>query len=301
MSQNELNLGILAHVDAGKTTLTERLLYEAGVIDEVGSVDAGTTQTDSLELERRRGITIKSAVASFALEDVTRQPHRYAGPPGLHRRGGTGSERARRCGTGDLRGRGCPATDPHPDARPAAAAHSDVAVRQQDRPSRRERRACPAGDLGAPDAGDRPDGNAARARHAHRGFGPPARATQHSGPGWPSCWPSSDDGILAAYVDDESVLPYDRLRQELAAQTKRALVHPVFFGSAITGAGVELLAAGIAELLPSAEGTPDGPAGGAVFKIERGTEWREDRLRPDVLRHDPNARPGPLRCGLRAR
>ena len=48
MSQKELNLGILAHVDAGKTTLTERLLYASGVIDKVGSVDKGTTQTDSL-------------------------------------------------------------------------------------------------------------------------------------------------------------------------------------------------------------------------------------------------------------
>ena len=66
-----LNLGILAHVDAGKTTLTERLLYAAGVIDEIGSVDDGTTQTDSLALERQRGITIKSAVVSFAIDDVT--------------------------------------------------------------------------------------------------------------------------------------------------------------------------------------------------------------------------------------
>src|SRR5881392_2827820 len=66
-----LNLGILAHVDAGKTTLTERLLYAAGVIDELGSVDAGTTQTDSLALEQQRGITIKSAVVSFAIDDVT--------------------------------------------------------------------------------------------------------------------------------------------------------------------------------------------------------------------------------------
>src|SRR5215204_6603332 len=65
-----LNLGILAHVDAGKTTLTERLLYAAGVIDEIGRVDDGTTQTDTLPLEQRRGITIKSAVVSFAIDDV---------------------------------------------------------------------------------------------------------------------------------------------------------------------------------------------------------------------------------------
>ena len=71
MLRRTLNLGILAHVDAGKTTLTERLLYAAGVIDEIGSVDHGTTQTDSLALERQRGITIKSAVVSFAIDDVT--------------------------------------------------------------------------------------------------------------------------------------------------------------------------------------------------------------------------------------
>ena len=64
-----LNLGILAHVDAGKTSLTERLLYSAGVIDQLGSVDKGDTQTDSLALERQRGITIKSAVASFPIAD----------------------------------------------------------------------------------------------------------------------------------------------------------------------------------------------------------------------------------------
>jgi ribosomal protection tetracycline resistance protein len=65
-----LNLGILAHVDAGKTSLTERLLYATGAIDHIGSVDAGNTQTDSLQLERQRGITIKSAVASFDIGDT---------------------------------------------------------------------------------------------------------------------------------------------------------------------------------------------------------------------------------------
>src|SRR5271156_1502983 len=66
-----LNLGILAHVDAGKTSLTERLLFQAGVIDAVGSVDAGTTQTDTLALERARGITIRAAVVSFAIGETT--------------------------------------------------------------------------------------------------------------------------------------------------------------------------------------------------------------------------------------
>src|SRR5947207_2292134 len=66
-----LNLGILAHVDAGKTSLTERLLYAAGVIDAIGSVDDGSTQTDSLALERQRGITIKAAVVSFVMDDIT--------------------------------------------------------------------------------------------------------------------------------------------------------------------------------------------------------------------------------------
>src|ERR1043165_1369195 len=66
-----LNLGILAHVDAGKTSLTERLLQLGGVLDEVGSVDRGSTQTDSMALERQRGITIKSAVVSFVVDDVT--------------------------------------------------------------------------------------------------------------------------------------------------------------------------------------------------------------------------------------
>ncbi|QQQ74329.1 TetM/TetW/TetO/TetS family tetracycline resistance ribosomal protection protein [Saccharothrix sp. 6-C] len=65
-----LNLGVLAHVDAGKTSLTERLLFDHGTIPRLGSVDSGDTQTDSGELERRRGITIRSAVAWFRLGDL---------------------------------------------------------------------------------------------------------------------------------------------------------------------------------------------------------------------------------------
>ncbi|MBT2284246.1 TetM/TetW/TetO/TetS family tetracycline resistance ribosomal protection protein [Paenibacillus polymyxa] len=59
------NIGIIAHVDAGKTSLTERLLFESGVLEKVGKVDEGSTLTDSLELEKRRGITIKASAVSF--------------------------------------------------------------------------------------------------------------------------------------------------------------------------------------------------------------------------------------------
>jgi ribosomal protection tetracycline resistance protein len=84
-----------------------------------------------------------------------------------------------------------------------------------------------------------------------------------------------DDALLAAYVNGEATVSYRRLRSDLAAQTKQALAHPVFFGSAITGAGVDALIAGIKELLhpegTRAEGDADGPVSGTVFKIERGS------------------------------
>ena len=60
-----INIGILAHVDAGKTTLTESLLYASGAISEPGSVEKGTTRTDTMFLEAQRGITIQAAVTSF--------------------------------------------------------------------------------------------------------------------------------------------------------------------------------------------------------------------------------------------
>ncbi len=267
-----LNLGILAHVDAGKTSLTERLLHAAGVIDEIGSVDDGNTQTDSLALERQRGITIKSAVVSFTDRRRRGEPDRHARAPGLHRRGGAGAERARRRRAGRLRRGGRAGADARADARAAAAAGADADLRQQDRPPRRAPRARAGGDRREAHPGDRPDGGGHRAGHARASCA--LRAATRLRRGWPSCSPTTTTRSWPPTSTTRRRSPYARLRRGLAAQTRRALVHPVFFGSARTGAGVDALTAGIAELLPAAEGDAGRPVSGTVFKIERGRAGR---------------------------
>ncbi len=59
--ENTRNLGIVAHIDAGKTTTTERVLYYSGAIHKIGNVDEGNTTTDYMVQEKERGITITSA------------------------------------------------------------------------------------------------------------------------------------------------------------------------------------------------------------------------------------------------
>lgn len=67
---NVINLGIMAHVDAGKTTVTEGMLYHSGAIHSFGRVDEGTTKTDSMEIEKKRGMTVCSATVSFEWENT---------------------------------------------------------------------------------------------------------------------------------------------------------------------------------------------------------------------------------------
>jgi len=267
--QRTLNLGILAHVDAGKTTLTERLLYAAGVIDEIGSVDAGTTQTDSLTLERQRGITIKSAVVSFAIDDVTVNLIDTPGHPDFIAE----VERALSVLDGAVLVISAvegvqPQTRILMRALQRLRVPTLMFVNKIDRSGAGYERLLAA-------ISDRltpaivPMGSARELGTRAADFTPAGGADAAFTARLAEVLAERSDSILAAYVHGEPGVSH-RLREELAAQTRRALVHPVFFGSALTGAGVDSLMSGIAELLPAAGRDIDGPASGRVFKIERG-------------------------------
>jgi len=70
MASSIITIGILAHVDAGKTSLTECMLYESGATQNVGSVDKGSAITDGLAMEKDRGISIKTATVDFRWKDT---------------------------------------------------------------------------------------------------------------------------------------------------------------------------------------------------------------------------------------
>ena len=243
-----LNIGILAHVDAGKTSLTERLLFEAGVIGHLGSVDRGDTQTDSLELERRRGITIRSAVVSFVTGDTRIT---LIDTPG-HSDFIAEVERALRVLDGAV-----------------LVVSAVEGVQAQTRVLMRTLRR-----LGIPTLifvnkidrmGARDLLDDVRAKLAPRTI---ALSAATSSDELAELLADGDDAFLKSYVEDR--VDAAACRAELARQIARGTLHPVLRGSAITGAGVADLVTAMAELLPATERTGDGPLAATVFKIDRG-------------------------------
>ena len=248
MLRRTLNLGIVAHVDAGKTTLTERLLYAAGVIDEVGSVDKGTTQTDTLALEQQRGITIRAAVVSFELGDLTVNLIDTPGHPDFI------AEVERTLSVLDGAVLVISAVEGvQPQTRVLMRALQRLRiptllfVNKMDRTGADFERVVSEISERLTVAIAIPDGD--------RDVLVDVLA-------------ENDDDLLAAYV--EGVLPPDRVVEALAVQSRQGLVYPVLRGAAITGVGVGAVTDALRDFLPAAAADPDGPVSGTVFKIDRG-------------------------------
>ncbi|MEU1587118.1 translation factor GTPase family protein [Micromonospora sp. NPDC005710] len=259
-----VNLGILAHVDAGKTSLTERLLHATGVIDQLGSVDAGTTQTDTGEIERRRGITIRSAVAAFRIRD--RQVN-LLDTPG---HSDFVAELERALGVLDaaiLVLSAVEGVQPHSRRimrilrslrlptlifvnkidRVGARTDELVAdVRRLLTPA-----VAPLGTVRAPGT----PGAAFRLFDTWYDGATAQTLAEH------------DDELLAALVDDLPPDP-DQFDTALRVQAAAGQVHPLLFGSALSGAGVPELLDSIATLLPASPQTEPEPRA-RVFAVER--------------------------------
>jgi len=263
-----LNLGILAHVDAGKTTLSERLLFTAGAIDHVGSVDAGTTQTDSLDLERERGITIRSAVASFLVGNLAVNLVDTPGHPDFI------AEVERVLGVLDgaiLVVSAVEGVQPQTPllfrALQRLRVPTLIFVNKLDRAG-----ADPASVLAAMRRrlapGVVPMGTVRHAGSRDAAF-VPFTADDEQRTVLTEVLAEHDEAILRAFVGDEGSLSYPGLRTELGRQTRDGWVHPVYFGSAGMGIGMEALLAGVDELLAGVDRDPEAEVSGRVFKIER--------------------------------
>ncbi|RSN65470.1 GTP-binding protein [Amycolatopsis sp. WAC 04182] len=259
-----LNLGILAHVDAGKTSLTERLLHHTGAIRTLGRVDAGNTHTDTMELERRRGITIRSAVVAFRVGDLRVNLIDTPGHPDFIAE----VERALRVLDGVVL---------VVSAVEGVQAQTRVLMRALARLRipvlifvNKIDRAGARYDGLLTDLAERLDvacvpmsevdgiGTAsAKIRPLSPSSAPAERLAEHS------------DTFLTAYLED--TVTAEDYRAEVVRQTRLGVVSPVFFGSARSGEGIVELTSGIREFLAgAAKPVPDDRLRATVFKIERG-------------------------------
>ncbi|GIN87193.1 tetracycline resistance protein [Heyndrickxia sporothermodurans] len=266
-----MNIGIVAHVDAGKTSLTERILFETNVINEIGKVDHGNTQTDSMDLERRRGITIKASVVSFFIDNIKVN---LIDTPG-HADFIAEVERSFSVLDGVVL---------VISAVEGVQAQTKVLVRVLKR-------------LGIPIIFfiNKIDREGARSMELLMDI--KAKLTEKILPfqrveqiGTKEAYlvlnrfnshidkdlfeecievvSEQDESLLERYLDGEEITE-ETLSNIWSTQTKEAKLYPVFFGSAITGVGVKDLLEGVKGLFPVISGFEDAPLSAVVFKIEK--------------------------------
>lgn len=258
-----INIGIVAHVDAGKTSLTERILYETNVIKEIGRVDSGNTQTDSMELERQRGITIKASVVSFYINDLKVN---VIDTPG-HADFIAEVERSFRVLDGAI-----------------LVISAVEGVQAQTKILMRTLQKLNIPTILFVNKIDRSGANTEKvvkqikailSNNAFPFYSAPNEGTKEARiieyKSYEDCierLAPYNESLLASYVNNE-IIPDALLRNELEKQIQQANVYPIFFGSAMTGIGVTELLENIPSLFPANKSAENEILSGIVFKIER--------------------------------
>jgi ribosomal protection tetracycline resistance protein len=266
-----VNIGIVAHVDAGKTSLTERILFETKVIDKIGRVDQGTTQTDSLDLEKRRGITIKASVVSFFVQDlkinlidtpghadfIAEVERSFSVLDGaiLVISAVEGIQAQTKFLMAILMQLGIP-TIIFVNKIDRMGAQSHALIQQI-----KDKLTASVIPLYTPE-----NLGTKQASIVENSFSLGQEpAFVHA---CIELLAQNDEQLLAAYVNDENVTEAQILNS-LTRQIKEARLYPIFFGSAMTGVGVAELLTGIATFFPFNTSAEHDHLSAVVFKIER--------------------------------
>ncbi|MWV42165.1 GTP-binding protein [Paenibacillus sp. HJL G12] len=267
-----INIGILAHVDAGKTSLAERILFDTNVIDELGRVDQGNTQMDAMELERKRGITIKASVVSFHVHglkvnlidtpghadfiaEVQRSLSVLDGVI-LVVSAVEGVQAQTKILFFVLKKMGIP-TILFVNKMDRSGAPSDQVMEQRIHEKLTSNvfsmnSVADAGTKQARVAENRFDWN------THPAF--LERCIEIVA--------EHDDPLLESYVNGDRIT-VEQVKSSLRHQVKQGNVYPMYFGSAVTGVGVSSLLEGLAEWLPVNDHPEAEGLSGVVFKIEK--------------------------------
>lgn len=266
------NIGMLAHVDAGKTTTTEHLLFHSGKLKALGRVDDGTAHTDSLSVERMRGISVRSAVTTLPWSGGVINLFDTPGHVDF-----AGEVERALCVLDGAVLVIC-AVD-------GVQAHTETlwrSLRAMDIPTllyinKMDRE------------GIRFEALMDDLRHALNRSVVPIQMVDGTGAAFSgvidifnghggvereerlrdcqSALAEHDEALFDAYVNDELLAP-NELKAALIAQTQKSMAFPVLFGASLRGVGIAELLDAMTTYLPTASQTFDDPLSALVYKVE---------------------------------
>ena len=267
------NIGILAHVDAGKTTITENMLYNSGNIRSKGSVDEGTSQTDWLEVERKRGISVKATTTVLKWKDIDIN---LIDTPG-HADFSAEVERTLRVMDGAIL---------------VISAAEGVEAQTEILWKALQNRGIPViifiNKIDRMAADIKKVVTEIKSKLSQAVI--PLQVVRGEGTDQPEIINvkknESDDILVKTQIEEviefiadrdkeilkkyikEDPISVDQIWNKLAKLTKKTEIFPLLYGSALKGIGINQLLDGVIKFLPAPQDNPDSPLSGVIFKVE---------------------------------